>query len=244
MRRPNCSGGRSRSSSALSFLQVLDARGHAVERLAPEELDVGLGGRGPLGGLGGAAEVEQRVGASVAGDRLVLERRALGPVVLTVEGDVVLGPVAAYEPHELPGAGVAVRLVALVVAVLRLVVRAAHDVDLHPAAAQLVERGGRRGEVGRGPVARPDRDERVERRGGRGERRGQREGVRSLPPGADQRTTPAVVLHQPRHVGQPRQAVVPVDGRVRAVAGGDLVGDVPEELHAEPFKSLSSELLQ
>ena len=58
--------------------------------------------------------------------------------MLAVEGDVLLGPQPADELHELPGAGVAVGLVALGVAVGRQVVLAGDDVDQDPAAGEVV----------------------------------------------------------------------------------------------------------
>lgn len=44
-------------------LEPIDALGDPVARLAPEELDIGIGGRDLLGGGGRAAEVEQPGGS-------------------------------------------------------------------------------------------------------------------------------------------------------------------------------------
>ena len=70
-----------------------------------------------LGRLGRAAEVEPGVAAVAADDRPRRDGGVGDAEVLAVEGDVLLGPQPPDEPHELLGPGVAVRLVALAVAV-------------------------------------------------------------------------------------------------------------------------------
>jgi hypothetical protein len=151
--------------------------------------------------------------------------------VLAGEGHVLLGPQAPHQLEELAGPRVPLGLVALGVAVRGEVVLARHDVDQQASAGQLVERPGRRGEVRRLPVARPDRDQRLEGRRPGGQRGRDREGVRPAPPGAEERAGPAVVLGEPGQLGQAVEAVVSLDGVVPAVTGIDLVRDVPEESH-------------
>ncbi len=150
--------------------------------------------------------------------------------VLAREGDLLLGPQPAHQAHELPGAGVAMRLIALAVAVGGEIILAGDDIDAHAAAGQLVQGGGRGGEVRRPPVARADGDQRFERLGARSQRGGDGEGVGTAPAGAQQGALPAVRLQRPGVAGQGLQAVVVLDRGVAAVARVHLVGDVPEEL--------------
>jgi hypothetical protein len=129
--------------------------------------------------------------------------RGIGDLeVLTPVGDVLLGPQFADELDEFLGAGVTMSLVALAVSVRSEVVLPGHNVDPDPATRQVIEgrRGGR--EMGRPPVAGPDRDERLEGRRPGGERRGDGECVRATPTGAEQRTLPAVILESLRLGGQ------------------------------------------
>ena len=146
-------------------LQPVDPLGDAVQRLAPEQLDVGLGRRDSLGRRRGAAEVEPRVPAVGGAEGPRGAASTLRPEVLAPERDVLLGPQPPHDLEELLGPGIALRLVALGVAVGREVVLAADDVDQDASAAEVVERGGGAGEVGRLPVAGPDRDQRLERGG-------------------------------------------------------------------------------
>jgi hypothetical protein len=148
--------------------------------------------------------------------------------VLAGEGDVLLGPQPAHQPHELAGAAIALGLIALRVAVGGEIVLAGDDVDPHPAAAEFVEgrRGG--GEVGWAPVAGADRHQRLEAGGASGERGGDGEGVGPAPAAADQGAAPAVPLQRLGVAGQGRQAVG-IGAGVAPVAGAHLIGDVPEE---------------
>ena len=210
IRSPNSSGACSRPSSSLSRREPLDPFADAVEWLAPEQLDVGLGGRHLLGGLGGAAEVERGMRAVAADDGSGRHGGVGDLEVLAVVGDVLLGPQPADDLDELLGTGVTVGLVALAVAVGAEVVLAGHDVDQHPAAGEMVQGRGGGGEVRRPPVAGPDRDQRLERRRPRGQGGGDGEGVRASPAGAEQRPVPAVLLERGGVLGEGVQAVVVV----------------------------------
>jgi len=92
-------------------VEPFDPLADAVERLAPEQLDVGLGGGDLLRGFRGAAEVEPGVLALAVGDRTRYQRRIGYAEVLAVIGDCLLAPKPAHDLDELLGAGVAVRLV-------------------------------------------------------------------------------------------------------------------------------------
>ena len=156
-------------------------------------------------------------------------RRTAGLEVLAGMGDLLLRPEPADEAHELPRAGIALGLVRLAVAIGGEPVLARDDIDPHPAPAQVIQRGGGGGELYRAPVAGADRNERLEPRGPRGQRRRDGEGVRPAPAGADQRALPAVLLHRQGLAGQCLQAVV-VPGRgVATGAGRDVGRNVPEE---------------
>src|SRR5580658_1206965 len=81
----------------------------------------------------------------------------------------------------------------------------------------------------RPPVARTDRDERLERSRPCRERRGHGEGIGAAPTGAEERALPAMLLECLCLAGQRLQAVVVGDAGLAPVAGFDLVGDVPEK---------------
>lgn len=76
---------------------------------------------------------------------------------------------------------------------------------------------------------RPDRHEWLERRGPRRQRSTDCQRVGTSPAGAEQGAAPAVLLGQLRQLGEPLQAVVPLDSTVTPMPRRDLVGDVPEE---------------
>ena len=209
-----------------------DPLGDAVQRLAPEQLHIGLGSRDLLGRGRRAAEVQARVPAVLRSVRARAQRRPVDGEVPSAERDAFLGPQPPDELHELPGPGVPLGLVALGVAVRREVVLAAHDVDQDPAPAQLVECRGRAGKVSGLPVARPDRDQRLEPgRAGR-QRGGHRERVGTAPAGAEQCSGPPVVLGTLRELGGQVQARPLVRLVVAAMASLDSVRDVPEEFSA------------
>lgn len=210
--------------------QPVDALRDPVERLAPEELHVGLGRRDALRRLRGAAEVDPRVGAVAADDGPRPQRRARHREVLARVRDLLLRPQPADDLQELARAGVAVRRVGLAVAVRLLPVGAGHDVDAQPAAAQVVEgRGGGR-EVRGPPEPGPDRDERLERRGAGRERRRDRERVGTPPARPEQRAREPVAFQGVRVARQGVEAVVVLGGVVTAVSRPHLVRDVPEVL--------------
>ncbi len=146
------------------------------------------------------------------------------------KADVLLGPQPPDQAHEFLGAAVAVRLVAFAVAIGGEVVLARDDVDAHASATEVIQRrcGGR--EVRGPPIAGPDRDQRLERGGPRRERGPHGEGVRPAPAGADQRAPPAVLLERRGVAGQGLKRVVVGRGRIAAMSGADLIGDVPQEL--------------
>ncbi len=81
----------------------------------------------------------------------------------------------------------------------------------------------------RPPIARADRDKRLEGSGPGGERGRDREGIWPSPAGADERALPAMIFQRLRVACQRLQAVVGRGGGIAAVAGFDLVGNVPKE---------------
>lgn len=133
------------------------------------------------------------------------------------------------------------RLVALAVAIGGQIVLARDDVDPHPAASQMVERCRRGSEVRRPPITRPDRNQRLEAGGARGERGRDGERVGTAPAGADERALPAMLFQRLRVAGQRVEAVVVVDGGISAMTCSDVVGNIPEKFgmlaHAMPVYS-------
>lgn len=221
--------------------QTLDASGDSVEWLAPEELDVRLGRRHPFGGRGGAAEVERGVCPPAGRVRTGRDRGAGDLEELAAVRDVLLGPQAAQEVQELPCPRVPPGRFDRGVAVGAEVVRSADDVEQGPAAAELIEGGGRPRELGGLPVAGTHRDQGLERRGARGERRGHREGVRAPPAGAEQRAAPAVCLRGVCEGGRVLDGPPAGCRVVTPVPRLDGVGDVPEELRTHRvFRSLAA----
>nr|BFF22467.1 hypothetical protein GCM10025732_04320 [Glycomyces mayteni] len=172
------------------------------------------------------------MGSLAADDGPQLQRRVGDGEVLARVGDALLGPEAPHDLHELPGAGVAVGLVALAVAVRGEVVLPGDDVDEDAAAGEVVQGGGGGREVRGAPVAGADRDEGLEGGGPGGERGGDGERVGPAPARAEERAAPAVVLQGLGVAGEGVQAVVALHGVVAAVPGAGLVGDVPEEFGA------------
>src|ERR1700722_1404444 len=79
--------------------------------------------------------------------------------MLACECDLLFGPQSAYQPHEFLGTGVAVRLVALAVAIGGQVVLSRYNVDAHAAAAQMIQCGRSGCEMCGPPIARADCDE-------------------------------------------------------------------------------------
>ena len=134
--------------------QPCDALLDGVQRLAPEQLHVSLGGRNALGGLRCPAKVQPRVAALLGSVGALGQGRALHPKEVAPEGDVFPAPQQANEMDELLGPSVALGLVTLLVAVGSQLVDAADDVDQHSAFADLVEGGHGTGERRRAPKAR------------------------------------------------------------------------------------------
>lgn len=223
-------------------LEPVDALGDASQRFTPEQLDVRLLGRHPLGRGGGAAEVEALVRAFADAVRARSHRGILDPVVVALERHVLLQTQAPDEVNELLGPGIALALVALRVTVGGHVVAAADDVDQEAPATELVKGCRSAGEVGGLPIARTDRDQRLERSGAGGERSGDSERVRAAPPGADQGAGPAVRLGSASEVGGEVEGSPPVLRVVAPMPWLDGVRDVPEKLVAQ-FRSFASGLL-
>ncbi len=210
-------------------LQPLDPPAHAVQRLAPEQLHIGFRRRHPLGRLRGPAKIELGMAPIAPHLQARLDGRSGHLEMLAREGHVLLGPQPADQPHELLGAGIAVRLLALAVAIGGQVVLSRDDIHPNPAAAQVVQRGGCGREIGRAPIAGANGDQGLE--GGRpgGQRSGDGEGVRTAPARAQQRPPPAMLFERLRVTGQGVKAVVALDRGIASMAGLNLVGDVPEE---------------
>jgi hypothetical protein len=199
----------------------------AIQRLPPEELDIGFGGGHLLSRRRSTAEIQPRPApAGPRGDGRVRYR-----VVRTAERHVLLGPQQPDELQELPGPGITLRLVVGDVAVGRQVVLPAHDVDEQPPAAQVIQGGGRAGEMGGLPVAGPDRYQRLEGGGAGREGGGDGERIGTPPARAEQRAAPAVFLHDPGKRRGQAEIRPPARDVIAAVPGLHRVRDVPEELH-------------
>lgn len=127
--------------------QTFDPLAHAVERLAPEQLDVGLGSGNALGGCGRSPEVQRRMPA-ITTRRDARCHRGIGDLkVLAAEGDVLLRPELADQLQELCGPAVAVCLIAFAVTVGSQVVLAGDDVHPHPPLGEVIESRCRRSEM-------------------------------------------------------------------------------------------------
>jgi hypothetical protein len=178
-------------------LEPVNPFGDAAQRLAPEELDVGLGSRNLLGRGRGTPEVQPRVPAFAGSVGPRAQGCPLDPEVPAPERDVFLGPQPPDDLEELFGPGVSLGPVALYVAVSREVVLAAHDIDEETPPAEMVERGGSARKVRRLPVAGPDRHEGLEPGGAGREGSGNGERVGTAPACANQGPAPAMVLDDP-----------------------------------------------
>ena len=209
-------------------LEPFDTLGNPVERLTPKQLHVSLFGRNFFRGGRCTAEVQLRMTAFVNAEGARLQRRVFDGEVLAVVGDVLFAPEPTDQLQEFASPLVPARLVEIDVAVGAHIVGTGNHVDQQPAVAELIEGGGGAGEKRGMPVAGADRDQRRERGGSCRDRRRDRERVSPPPPGADQRTAPAVLLGALRELGRILQAAPTVDGVVAPMPGQHSIRDVPK----------------
>ncbi len=180
-----------------AFAHVGDTLTHHVDRLAPEQVDVGFFRADRFRRIGSAAEVPRRAWL------LIRLREDVALLYLVVRAFMAprfrLGPCAAHHLHELLRADVALVVLREVTVGRQLVREAArHDVDQHAAVRELVERvrhlrrDRRRDEPG------PHCDEELELFRARRDERGRDPGVLARRPDGHQREDETRVLGRAR----------------------------------------------
>ncbi|MDT4848169.1 hypothetical protein FQZ97_822540 [compost metagenome] len=221
-----------------AFAYVGDLLCHGLRWLAPGQVDVHLFAGQVMGSIGGAAEVERRVG--------LLDGRVEGLGVLHLQvlaGEVHGFPLqdAAPDAQEFVGDFIALGVAEMdAIAAILVRVAAGDHVDQQAAAGEAVEgRGHARGNRGRDDP-RADRHQVAQALGQRRQGRGHHPGVLAGAPGGDQHAVVAEAVGGLRYlleVGQGDRSGALAGAEEMAVTVG---GEKPENVHVGSFRRSSA----